>query len=152
VVVRLLVSTGILGTALGVGYLWRRSVYPTLHDQVPPLVGSPVHTAFARNVRFLVFTSRYCISCGELKRALEQGTVGWKEVPVEQYPEAFRNLGIDATPVLIELSPEGIIVGCWGPASVEEANRVIRARNRQLHEATPSHLSTEIVPGKNTLS
>lgn len=89
------------------------------------IVGRQLPRELSKGSRYLLFTSQYCIPCAELKSALDNSGQSWREITVEDEPAAFRRLRIRATPVLIQVTEEGVAERYWGPDSVGEALAVL---------------------------
>ncbi len=93
------------------------------------LLGQRLPRDLVDAAQYLVFTSRYCIACGELKEALGKSGVRWREVAVESEPGLFQALGLSATPVLVELSDSGAVTRYWGPEAADKAIASLRSRH-----------------------
>ncbi len=123
-----LAGTVLLGS-LAAGALWRRAIVAASGKHSRELLGHRLPRGLVDGARYLVFTSRYCIACGELKEALRASGVRWREVAVESDPGLFQALGLAATPVLVELSESGTVMHYWGPEAADTAIALLRSRS-----------------------
>ncbi len=155
-VVRFAVIVALLGMSIIVAMLWRFAVSRSDHrlSENPALAKLPPE--LSDGARFLLFTSRYCIPCAELKEALAASGSEWKEVRVEDNPSEFRRLGILATPVLVEVSDDGAPLRHWGPESVGAALEALRnitalssATLLEASEPRPDRPSPRFLPGES---
>lgn len=129
-ILRFVIVGLVLSASIAAAAAWRMAVHRASTKRSREIVGTRFPKSFTNGSRYLLFTSRYCIPCAELKEALEESGEPWKEITVESDALEFRRLGLRATPVLIELSERGVAQRYWGPDSVDHALAILDGEAR----------------------
>jgi hypothetical protein len=139
---RALLTSAILLTTLAVAgaFILRRR--QTASKKAQSLLGRKLPVALAGGVRYLLFTSKYCVPCRQLKEALDAAQVSWKELALEDSRPWFEALGLRSTPFLIEIDARRSVVAVWDAYQTREAlehlaNQAQRPTPREDGERLP---------------